>query len=683
MAITYVAGSSNVANTYAVTGTIPTGSTTGDLMIALCSAGGNFGTADWADDGGGSNGWTRIVTNFTATGRDEISGIFYKIHDGSESDPTFTLTDTDNDAVVVIMATFRGVDTSTPFDVTYNNTNHFLFSENDGNPASPDITTNTNGAFVLLLLGMSQRIAVFGAPTGYTLGENNPDDYDQCAGIAYKELATAGAENPGVWQNTDPYLNAESHAYTLAIKPALAGSSSESPSVSPSISPSLSPSSSQSPSLSPSSSISPSISPSSSVSPSLSPSSSVSPSNSPSYSPSSSVSPSISPSASTSPSSSVSPSVSPSSSISPSQSPSLSPSSSISPSISPSSSVSPSVSPSSSVSPSLSPSGSTSPSSSISPSVSPSSSVSPSISPSISPSSSVSPSTPPLGSSSQSPSVSPSESPSISPSVSPSSSISPSESPSLSPSSSISPSLSPSASLSPSSSISPSVSPSSSQSPSSSLSPSLSPSSSISPSESPSISPSTSESPSLSPSISPSLSPSSSISPSVSPSGSLSPSSSESPSVSPSSALEYELNRNLFLLDIIDGFAMQYRTLGASIWNNSGRPSSPKTGDFGFNTTLGCMEIWNGSIWLNSKNKIVAIKSGNYTLETSDEVVVFTATATATLPASTGLGHTYRIVCRAGITTIDANGSETIKGELTQVLYPGEDLIITDTGVWE
>lgn len=81
----------------------------------------------------------------------------------------------------------------------------------------------------------------------------------------------------------------------------------------------------------------------------------------------------------------------------------------------------------------------------------------------------------------------------------------------------------------------------------------------------------------------------------------------------------------------------------------------------------------------------LATKSADYTLTTYDHVVVFTATATATLPAATGTGQTYRIICRAGTLTIDANGSETIKGELTQTLAAGEDLIISDTasGVWE
>lgn len=99
------------------------------------------------------------------------------------------------------------------------------------------------------------------------------------------------------------------------------------------------------------------------------------------------------------------------------------------------------------------------------------------------------------------------------------------------------------------------------------------------------------------------------------------------------------------------------------------------------------MKVWDGTSWQRPAwwNDTVATKSGSYTLTQDDRVVVFTATATATLPPATGSGQTYRIICRSGAVTIDANASETIKGELTQILYTSEDLIITDTatGVWE
>jgi hypothetical protein len=81
----------------------------------------------------------------------------------------------------------------------------------------------------------------------------------------------------------------------------------------------------------------------------------------------------------------------------------------------------------------------------------------------------------------------------------------------------------------------------------------------------------------------------------------------------------------------------------------------------------------------------VRLTAINTTALVTDSIIVATATLTITLPPATGTGQTYRIVCRVGITTIDGDGVDTIKAELTQELFAGEDLIITDTatGIWE
>lgn len=90
------------------------------------------------------------------------------------------------------------------------------------------------------------------------------------------------------------------------------------------------------------------------------------------------------------------------------------------------------------------------------------------------------------------------------------------------------------------------------------------------------------------------------------------------------------------------------------------------------------------------RKQAVAEKTANYTVTVTDEVLVYTGATngTFTLPAATGTGQTYRFAnesATAGVTlTIDGNASETIKGNLTQVLYAGEDLIVTDyaSGKW-
>lgn len=84
------------------------------------------------------------------------------------------------------------------------------------------------------------------------------------------------------------------------------------------------------------------------------------------------------------------------------------------------------------------------------------------------------------------------------------------------------------------------------------------------------------------------------------------------------------------------------------------------------------------------KNGLTTTAS-NLTLTTAHNTVVFTATATATLPAATGSGQTYRLICRTGTLTIDPNGAETVQGAATLALTAGQSVIITDTasGLWE
>ncbi len=87
------------------------------------------------------------------------------------------------------------------------------------------------------------------------------------------------------------------------------------------------------------------------------------------------------------------------------------------------------------------------------------------------------------------------------------------------------------------------------------------------------------------------------------------------------------------------------------------------------------------------RKTVATISAATYTALTTDEVIIVTATCTVTLPAATGSGQTYRIANEGTdsvVVTIDGNGTDTIKRSLTQTLYSGEDLIITDyaAGKW-
>ena len=87
-----------------------------------------------------------------------------------------------------------------------------------------------------------------------------------------------------------------------------------------------------------------------------------------------------------------------------------------------------------------------------------------------------------------------------------------------------------------------------------------------------------------------------------------------------------------------------------------------------------------GNAQTSGRRKAISIQNGNYTLSDRDEIVVFTASATVTLPAATGTGQTYRICNETTslIVIIDGNGADTVKGAASQSLYGNEDVILTD-----
>ena len=80
-------------------------------------------------------------------------------------------------------------------------------------------------------------------------------------------------------------------------------------------------------------------------------------------------------------------------------------------------------------------------------------------------------------------------------------------------------------------------------------------------------------------------------------------------------------------------------------------------------------------------------KSANYTIAAADRgkvIVVDTDAVTITLLAAASAGTGFPIVIlngtTAGLVTVDGDGSETINGDTSIVLYPGKSLVITCNG---
>ena len=120
-----------------------------------------------------------------------------------------------------VVGCFRGVDTTTPMDVTYVQGDHYSKHDNAASVTNDPITTVTDGAWVLLYIWIGQgNVTDFTAPSGYTIAVKNAGQTSSNVALAYKEVATAGTETPGPWTATGISTTEEVVTVTLAIRPA-------------------------------------------------------------------------------------------------------------------------------------------------------------------------------------------------------------------------------------------------------------------------------------------------------------------------------------------------------------------------------------------------------------------------------------------------------------------------------
>ena len=120
-----------------------------------------------------------------------------------------------------VVGCFRGVDTTTPMDVTYVQGDHYSKHDNAASVTNDPIATVTDGAWVLLYIWIGQgNVTDFTAPSGYTIAVKNAGQTSSNVALAYKEVATAGTETPGPWTATGISTTEEVVTVTLAIRPA-------------------------------------------------------------------------------------------------------------------------------------------------------------------------------------------------------------------------------------------------------------------------------------------------------------------------------------------------------------------------------------------------------------------------------------------------------------------------------
>lgn len=218
MAITHV----NVANSQAtgatqIVHTLPASLATGDVVVVGVSASGSTDLT-FTEPGGT---WTPIADLYSDDGRDTNFGVFLKVMGAvPDTDVTISVGATAN--LGAISTAKRGVDTTTPLDVA--SVTATGINTPDADPGS--ITPVTNGAEVIVLGSWGRADGTITFPSGYTntTSRQVAGGGTACA-LGSKNIATAGPENPGIFDLSTGDTSDAWTAVTVALRPAGGGGS--------------------------------------------------------------------------------------------------------------------------------------------------------------------------------------------------------------------------------------------------------------------------------------------------------------------------------------------------------------------------------------------------------------------------------------------------------------------------
>ena len=221
-AISYINGSHlSSAGSTSTTPSEPASCVEDDFIIAV---------AMWQDDD--SSGGTITdpadftqLDNFAETlGPDGIYYLGHKVRGSDAGNGYAFSTSSGSDNNHVDLLCFRGVDTTTPLDVTYVKATHYQVRQNDATGAAKAITTSTDNAVVVLLQSARSGSLSNGngaPPTNYTealdaeLGVSADGFYS-----AFRTITSFGLETPGSFNHTDTNNNVDMGIFTIALKEA-------------------------------------------------------------------------------------------------------------------------------------------------------------------------------------------------------------------------------------------------------------------------------------------------------------------------------------------------------------------------------------------------------------------------------------------------------------------------------
>jgi hypothetical protein len=223
--ITYVGGRTQSQNSTAawtvaltsLTGGVAATPITGDLVV-VCRA---WSTAVDRTLITSSTGWTQVAELYADDSNDVNFAVWYKIMGATpDTSITFNAHVSTTESSSVVVQAFRGVDATTPLDVTSTTSTGI-------DSAAPDpaaITPVTTGAIILVAGGSAHASGNSGFTASYltnfrSAGFNST--YDSTAGMGYTTW-TGGTYNPAVWTFGGGATTVASWAaITMALRPRL------------------------------------------------------------------------------------------------------------------------------------------------------------------------------------------------------------------------------------------------------------------------------------------------------------------------------------------------------------------------------------------------------------------------------------------------------------------------------
>ena len=226
MAISFVGSATGSSSPNATPSlTLPGSMQTNDLIIVACMV------ADTANNGLAApteGGYTRVPGHAATIYSNDINDCnldtFYKLHNGSDTTITCTAVGGTNASNILVCMVFRGVDTTTPFDV-----NAVTFSSQSSASINPASIDHNNPAGVWTVIAIAQghtggATATWTFPSGYTTNaaqRAHDDTIDGLLGMGYNS-APSDPEDPAsaTASNIGTAADNASASVTMALRPA-------------------------------------------------------------------------------------------------------------------------------------------------------------------------------------------------------------------------------------------------------------------------------------------------------------------------------------------------------------------------------------------------------------------------------------------------------------------------------